>query len=66
MVLGMLLPKSDANQLELASNTPAVTALLAAMRNTDDLDCCSIARSLFQGLASNAGCKDLIAQAMRG
>ncbi|GFR39831.1 hypothetical protein Agub_g325, partial [Astrephomene gubernaculifera] len=65
MGLGMLLAKSPANQLQLASNTTAVANLLAAMRQQEDQDCKVVARDLFAGLAANADCKELIAQAMR-
>ncbi|KAG2501785.1 hypothetical protein HYH03_000285 [Edaphochlamys debaryana] len=65
MGLGMLLPQRGPNQVALAGDAAAVGLLLGLMRQTEDLDCRSIARDLFAGLASNPECKDLIAAAMR-
>ncbi|GLC43330.1 hypothetical protein PLESTB_001339200 [Pleodorina starrii] len=65
MGLGMLLSKSNDNQLLLAKNSAAVVNLLAIMRQQEDQDCRIVARDIFAGLAGNSQCKDFIAQAMR-
>ncbi|GIL43861.1 hypothetical protein Vafri_1456 [Volvox africanus] len=65
MGLGMMLPKSNDNQVFMAGNAAAITNLLAIMRQQEDQDCRIVARDIFAGLARNPQCKDLIAQAMR-
>ncbi|EFJ43516.1 hypothetical protein VOLCADRAFT_121421 [Volvox carteri f. nagariensis] len=52
MGLGMLLSKSNDNQLLVARNAVAVSNLLAIMKQKEDQDCRIVARDIFSGLVS--------------
>jgi hypothetical protein len=65
MGLGMLLPKSEANQAAAAAVPGALLHIMRQMRQQEDPDCHIIARDLFALLARNPDVKAQVAEALR-
>ncbi len=63
--MGMLLPGSQAAQLEFAQQAGAVGSLMSNVVATEEKDCRALAQNLLQLLSSNPESKQAVAAALR-